>query len=97
MMILRAALLLLAGCATYETLANADGEVYECEAPSGDVVELCFFEDSAAELADLTGSISCGLSDRLWPVITNAFSRGCRYECPAPASGCNATSGCFCP
>lgn len=96
MTIRAAALLLLASCASYETLSNADGEVYECEAPGGDV-ELCYYADSAAELADLTGSTSCGLTDRWWPVLTNAISRGCRYSCTATTPGCNATSGCYCP
>lgn len=90
--------LLLLSCCDYASLViDSDGEVYECEARDGSVTELCYLADSAAELADLTGSTSCGLTDRWWPALTNAFGRGCRYECPAPASGCNALYSCFCP
>lgn len=86
----------LVGCDYYDRIADADGEVYECER-DGQTVELCYFEDSAAELADLTGATSCGLTDRWFPALTNAFSRGCRYQCPAPAAGCNAEQSCYCP
>ena len=85
----------LTGCATYERVRDADGEVYQCDR-AGETVELCYYADSAAELADLTHSRSCGLTDRWWPVLTNAIGRGCRYSCTATGPGCNAKQGCAC-
>lgn len=84
------------GCDYYDRVANADGEVYECDQADGTTVELCYFADSAAELAERTGSTSCGLTDRWFPVLTNAVHRGCRYVCPGKV-GCNAEQGCYCP
>lgn len=91
-----ATVLLLTGCATYETVRDADGEVYECELRDGTTSELCFYEDSADELTAMLDARSCQLTDRWWPVITNALGRGCRYVCPG-LKGCNAKQGCFCP
>jgi hypothetical protein len=87
----------LAGCDYYDRVADADGAVYQCEQADGRTLELCYFADSADELADLTGSTSCGLTDRWWPALTNAIRRGCRYACPPPGPGCNALNGCLCP
>lgn len=96
---MRAVLLVaaLVGCDLYDRVADADGEVYECQQADGATVELCYFADSSAELADRLGASSCGLTDRWWPVLTNAIGRGCRYQCPPPGPGCNATGGCYCP
>jgi hypothetical protein len=85
----------LFACGTYERVRDADGEVYECNL-HGDTAEYCYFADSAAELADLTGSTACRLTDRWFPLITNAIGRGCRYVCPGQ-TGCNAHLGCWCP
>lgn len=89
--------LLIAGCATYETVRDADGEVYECQLRDGTIAELCFYEDSGDELADRVGAISCELTDRWYPWITNHLGRGCRYSCTATGPGCNAKQGCVCP
>ena len=87
--------LALSGCEACETVANADGKVYDC----GDV-EYCYHDDSAAELSALTGKVchEAGLRDRLWPGLTNLFERGCEYDCAATTPGCNAEGGgCYCP
>lgn len=96
--VVRAAALvaLLAGCHAIELIVDSSGEVYQCELEAR-TVEVCYEADSAAELARSLGARACQLTDRAWPVITNAIGRGCLYECPAPASGCNAKQGCYCP
>lgn len=86
--------LALVGCEACETVANADGKVYDCG-----TVEYCYLDDSAAELSALTGKVchEAGLNDRFWPGLTNLFERGCEYDCTGTkGSGCNATGGCWC-
>jgi hypothetical protein len=90
--------ILLCGCESWTIAVDTiehTGAVYECEGEA-DTLELCYFEDSADELGELTGR-SCSGTDRFWPWLTNALGVGCYYECPPKHRGCNATSGCYCP
>ena len=89
--------LLVGGCELAGRVADADGQVYQCALADGTTVEKCYYADSADELADRLEAKSCQLTDRWWPAITNALGRGCRYACPPPGPGCNATGGCYCP
>lgn len=94
--------LLITGCATYETVRDADGEVYKCYAIDDSTKELCFFEDSEDELRDsliANGwyATRCELTGRWFPWITNLIGKGCRYSCTATTPGCNAKQGCYCP
>lgn len=93
-MIKFALLCILSGCVV-ETFTDHDaGVVYECTGlfrPQ----EWCWLGD-VEELERLTGA-TCEKSSRWWPIITNGFSNGCIYMCPAVGAGCNAFNGCFCP
>lgn len=93
------ALLLLSACTQFDVLVEAasdEGTVYLCRAGEQSK-ELCFFDDSADELADRLGEgWSCGPPSRRWPALANALGMGCTYSCPAPGVGCNAKRGCYC-
>jgi hypothetical protein len=88
----------LAGCTQLDvfiTAAEDEGTVYECRIASGDITELCYFDDAADELGEMIGA-TCGAPSRRWPRLANFFSLGCAYRCPA-RDGCNAHNGCYCP
>lgn len=86
--------LALSGCEACETVANADGKVYDC----GEGVEYCYLDGSADELSAMAGRrcSEAGVLDRLWPGLANLLERGCVYSCK-PHDGCNAHHGCWCP
>lgn len=96
--------LALSACTEFDVFVEAagdEGTVYECASESS-TVELCYLDDSEAELANWLvatkgGAWSCGTTDRWWPRITNALHSGCNYHCPHPGPGCNSKNGCFCP
>lgn len=98
------AILLLCSCTQFDVLVNAasdEGEVYDCTDGAA-TKELCFYDDSAAELADRLaldkgGEWTCGEPDRRWPWFVNKLHLGCTYTCPAPGVGCNAKQSCYCP
>ena len=93
------AIVLVGACDQVDVFFSAvtdDGTVYECAAPNGTTVEVCYLDDSADELGELLGR-TCGEPSRRWPWFANKFNLGCTYQCPPPHLGCNALNGCYCP
>jgi hypothetical protein len=89
----------LAACTeidVFVTAASKEGSVYECRGRDGRVFELCYLDDAAVELGAMIDA-TCGGPSRSWPQLTNFFSLGCAYQCPALHKGCNAKDGCYCP
>lgn len=90
---------LLGSCEQFDVLITAtthEGTVYECAAPNGTTVEVCYLDDSADELGRLLGR-TCDDPSRRWPWFVNKLNLGCAYDCPPPHIGCNAKNGCYCP
>lgn len=93
-----ALLVALASCEPHDVLGTgwdlpALDNVYQCDVGAdGEQLELCWDGDAKS----LALSLAAHLGERASCVTTPRHLGPCIYGCE-PHSGCNATSGCFCP
>lgn len=98
MVLVLALLVSLSGCTQFDIFVEAATDevtVYDC-AVDGAVLELCYLDDSAAELGEQLGA-TCSRGSRRWVQFSNFLTLGCTYSCPHYGPGCNAHNGCYCP